>query len=153
MLINDEPAVFNHIIGTLYVEQKDKIGAHSDKMKDIRAGSDIISLSVGDVREFVLTSKDGDGVEQQSLEDGDLFERGPATNARLVHAVVPVKDERITERNGAPAGPRISIVLRASRHSSLELKSWPRLHTLIGAKSVLVRLRCMLSQRPHLADS
>ena len=63
MRINDEPAVFNHIIGTMYTEQQDGIGAHKDKMKDIREGSDIISLSLGDAREFVLTSEDG--AEQQ----------------------------------------------------------------------------------------
>jgi alkylated DNA repair dioxygenase AlkB len=79
-------AVFNHIIGTLYTEQKDEIGAHKDKMLDITAGSDIISLSLRDAREFVLTSEDG--VEQQRvvLEDGDLFVLGPATNASLKHA-------------------------------------------------------------------
>eukprot|EP00953_Heterococcus_sp_UTEX-ZZ885_P024602 13451-Heterococcus_DN1.PRE.4 len=110
--INDKPAVFNHIIGTLYVEQKDEIGAHHDKMLDIKPGSDIISLSLGDAREFVLTSEDG--VEQQRvvLEDGDLFVLGPLTNAQLKHAVLPVKDEQIIERNGTAVEPRISIVLR-----------------------------------------
>jgi alkylated DNA repair dioxygenase AlkB len=110
--INGKPAVFNHIIGTLYVEQKDEIGAHHDKMLDIKTGSDIISLSLGDAREFVLTSEDG--VEQQRvvLEDGDLFVLGPLTNAQLKHAVLPVKDEHIIERNGAAVEPRISIVLR-----------------------------------------
>jgi alkylated DNA repair dioxygenase AlkB len=110
--INGKPAVFNHIIGTLYVEQKDEIGAHHNKMLDIKTGSDIISLSLGDAREFVLTSEDG--VEQQRvvLENGDLFVLGPLTNAQLKHAVLPVKDEHIIERNGTAVEPRISIVLR-----------------------------------------
>jgi alkylated DNA repair dioxygenase AlkB len=87
MEINGKSAVFNHIIGTMYVKQKDEIGAHHDKMTDIRPGSNIISLSLGNAREFVLTSKAG--VEQQRvvLEDGDLFVLGPATNANLKHAV------------------------------------------------------------------
>jgi alkylated DNA repair dioxygenase AlkB len=108
--INGKSAVFNHI-GTMYLDQKDEIGAHHDKMTDIRPGSDIISLSLG-VREFVLTS--GSGVEQQQvvLEDGDLFMLGPATNAALKHAVLPVKNEPIIKRNGAAARPRISLVLR-----------------------------------------
>jgi hypothetical protein len=112
MEINGTSAVFNHIIGTMYVEQKDEIGAHHDKLTDIRPGSDIISLSLGDAREFVLTSEEG--VEQQRvvLEDGDLFVLGPATNATLKHAVLPLKDERIIRRNGAAARPRISLVLR-----------------------------------------
>jgi hypothetical protein len=60
----------------------------------------------------VLTSEDG--VEQQRLvqEDGDLFVLGPVTNAALKHAVLPVKDERIVQRNGAAARPRISIAMR-----------------------------------------
>jgi alkylated DNA repair dioxygenase AlkB len=112
MHINNKPAVFNHIIGTLYVEQKDEIGAHRDKMLDIRKESDIISLSLGDAREFALTSEDG--VEQQRvvLEDGDLFVLGPLTKARLKHVVLPVKGEQIIERHGAAVEPRISMVLR-----------------------------------------
>jgi alkylated DNA repair dioxygenase AlkB len=49
-------------------------------MTDIRPGSDIISLSLGDSREFVLTSEAR--VEQQRLvlEDGDLFVLGPTSN-------------------------------------------------------------------------
>jgi 2OG-Fe(II) oxygenase superfamily len=81
-------------------------------MLDIRAGSDIISLSLGDAREFVLTSEAG--VEQQRvvLEDGDLFVLGPRTNAWLKHAVLPAKDEQIIERHEAGVEPRISIVMR-----------------------------------------
>jgi alkylated DNA repair dioxygenase AlkB len=109
---NDKPAVFNHIIGTLYLEQKDEIGAHHDKMTDIRAGSDIISLSLGDAREFLLTSNAGVEQERVVLEDGDHFVLGPLTNARLKHAVLPVNDERIIERHGAGVEPRISIVMR-----------------------------------------
>ena len=112
MQVNDEPAAFNHIIGTLYVEEKDEIGAHHDKTKDIRAGSDIISLSLGDAREFVLTSKDGTEQQRVVLEDGDLFVLGPCTNAQLKHAVLPVKDEKIIERHVRAVDPRISIVLR-----------------------------------------
>jgi alkylated DNA repair dioxygenase AlkB len=115
MCIKGKPAVFNHIIGTLYSDQKDEIGAHHDKMLDIREGSDIISLSLGDFRECLLTSEVG--VEQQRvvLEDGDLFVLGPRTNALLKHAVLPVQDERIIERNGVAVGPRISVVLRDIR--------------------------------------
>jgi alkylated DNA repair dioxygenase AlkB len=76
------------------------MGSHQDKMLDIREGSDNISLSLGDAREFLLTSEAG--VEQQRVvqKDGDtLFVLGPRTNAMLKHAVLPVKDECIIERN------------------------------------------------------
>jgi alkylated DNA repair dioxygenase AlkB len=112
MEINGKSAVFNHTIGTMYVEPKDEVGTHHDNMQDIRPGSDILSVSLGDEREFVLTSEEG--VEQQRLvlEDGDLFVLGPATNAALKHAVLPLKDECIIQRNGTAARPRISLVLR-----------------------------------------
>jgi hypothetical protein len=97
MRINDKPAVFNRIRGTLYVEQQDEIGAH------FRPGSDIISLSLGDAREFALTSEQGGEKQRAALEDGDVFVLGP--RARLKHAVLPVKDEQIIERNGTGAGP------------------------------------------------
>jgi alkylated DNA repair dioxygenase AlkB len=109
--IKGKPAVFNHIIGTLYVEQKDEIGAQHDKMLDIRTCSDIISLSLGDARESVLTSEAGVS-SRIVLEDGDLFVLGPRTNAQLKHAVLPGKDEQIIECNGTAVEPRISIVLR-----------------------------------------
>jgi hypothetical protein len=46
------------------------------------------------------------------LEDGDLFVLGPRTNARLKHAVLPVKHEQIIERHGAAVMPRIRVVMR-----------------------------------------
>jgi 2OG-Fe(II) oxygenase superfamily len=149
--IKGKPAVFNHIIGTLYTEQKDEIGAHHDKM-DIRAGSDIISLSLGDVREFVLTSKDG--VEQQRvvLEDGDLFVLGPRTNEILKHAVLPVKDEQITERHGSSIEPRISIVLRDIK-TQVALQLRDRRHTLSrrdAIQQVLLKQHSLSVQRNRL---
>ena len=45
---------FNHVIGTLYTEPSDCIGAHADRMVDIEPATDIVSLSLGDSREFVL---------------------------------------------------------------------------------------------------
>jgi 2OG-Fe(II) oxygenase superfamily len=81
-------------------------------MLDTREGSNIINLSLGDAREFVLTSVDGNEKTRVVLEDGDLFVLGPRTNASLKHAVLPVKDEQIIERHGAAVQPRISIVLR-----------------------------------------
>eukprot|EP00953_Heterococcus_sp_UTEX-ZZ885_P016585 9327-Heterococcus_DN1.PRE.3 len=90
MRINDEPAAFNHIIGTLHTEQEDEIGAHS---------SDIISLSLLGARDFVLTSEDG--VEQHRVVLKNLFMLGSATNASLKHAVLTLKDEQISKRNAA----------------------------------------------------
>jgi hypothetical protein len=41
--VSDKPAVFNHIISTLYIEQKDKLGNPIRSVLDIRASSGLIS--------------------------------------------------------------------------------------------------------------
>jgi hypothetical protein len=60
----------------------------------------------------VLTSEAGVEQQQEVPEDGDLFVLGPATNASLKLALLPVNDECIIQRHGAAARPRISVVLR-----------------------------------------
>lgn len=45
---------FNHVIATLYEKESDEIGAHQDKMHDIEPDTPILSISLGDGREFVL---------------------------------------------------------------------------------------------------
>jgi alkylated DNA repair dioxygenase AlkB len=112
LTIRGEPARFNHIIGTLYTEDTDEICAHSDRMADIEAGTDIISLSFGDKREFELTAAGQETGHIEVLSDGDLFVLGPQTNASMKHAVLPVAKERVLQRGGERQQPRISVVLR-----------------------------------------
>jgi alkylated DNA repair dioxygenase AlkB len=76
---------FNHIIGALYTEPRGDIGAHADEMVDITPATDIVSLSLGDAREFVLT-KDGAEPVAVVLNAGDLFVLGPETNGSMKHA-------------------------------------------------------------------
>ena len=102
---------FNHVIGTLYSEPKDDIGAHSDKMVDIEPDTNIVSLSLGDAREFVLTKDDAEDVTVV-LHAGDLFVLGPDTNASMKHAVLSVEKENMIDRTGTGFQPKISIVLR-----------------------------------------
>jgi alkylated DNA repair dioxygenase AlkB len=102
---------FNHVIGTLYTEPTDCIGAHADEMVDIEPATDIVSLSLGDSREFVL-AKDGTEDVTVVLNAGDLFVLGPETNATMKHAVQPVKKEIVIDRSSTGFQPRISIVLR-----------------------------------------
>jgi 2OG-Fe(II) oxygenase superfamily len=148
MRINDKPAVFNHIIGTLYVEQNDEIGAHKHKMLDIRGCSNIISLSLGDAKEFVLTSEAGDEQQTVVLENGDLFVLGPATNAHLKHVVLPGKAERIIERSGAAAAPPISIVLRDIKTQLSRAQVTAKIAQSERGKGRARQARQTLSQRP-----
>lgn len=119
MLFNGEPVLINHIIGTKYRDSEDNIGFHSDKVTDIAPGSPIISLSLGETREFHLGLPDPEDPKSTLLTDvfvlhsGDLFVLGPLTNMQYRHAVVPVADEVEIQRDPNVAiQPRISIVMR-----------------------------------------
>jgi alkylated DNA repair dioxygenase AlkB len=101
------PVVFNHVIATLYRDGSDEIGLHSDKTQDIRPNTSIVSVSLGEEREFVV------GPERIVLQSGDIFVLGPRTNAAHKHAIVTVADEKKLQRvPGVQVGPRISLVLR-----------------------------------------
>jgi alkylated DNA repair dioxygenase AlkB len=114
------PVEINHLILTRYRGAEDNIGYHSDKMKDIQRGTPIISLSLGEEREFHFGTPDPANPKMQTitthrfvLKSGDLFILGPQTNAAYRHAVVPVDQEVIIKRaKNAEVKPRISIVLR-----------------------------------------
>lgn len=76
--------------------QIDDIGAHSDRMIDIAPGTDIVSLSLGDAREFVLST---------------CFTR--STNQRHYEARSAVcRKKTVTNRADRGFKPRVSIVLR-----------------------------------------
>ena len=111
------PVAFNHAIGTCYRDEDDNIGFHHDKTRYITPNTPIISLSLGETREFHLDHIGPDGKPQHYqtivLKPGDLFILGPETNRDLRHAVVPVKDERVLQRDpSVEIGPRISLVFR-----------------------------------------
>jgi alkylated DNA repair dioxygenase AlkB len=96
----DCAVVLNHAILTCYRGANDNIGFHSDKTRDIALGSPIISLSLGETREFHFGQPDPANPKMQTitthrfvLKSGDLFILGPQTNAAYRHAIVPVEGE------------------------------------------------------------
>jgi hypothetical protein len=114
------PVKTNHLILTRYRGVEDNIGFHNDKMNDIQRGTPIVSLSLGETREFHFGQPDPANPKMQTitthrfiLRSGDLFILGPQTNAAYRHAIVRVEHEELTERAaGAEGKPRISVVLR-----------------------------------------
>lgn len=103
----------NHVIATHYRNGDDEIGFHSDKIKDIRPDTPIISLSFGETRELHMMKLDGTDRTVHVLEPGDLFILGWRTNMARKHAIVPVADEVAIERDpNVPIGSRISLVFR-----------------------------------------
>lgn len=119
LVYNDRGVELNHAILTCYRGADDNIGFHSDKMRDITPNTPIISLSLGEMREFHFGQADPKDAMQTItthkfvLRSGDLFILGPKTNAAYKHAIVPVDQEQVIRRDPrVKVGPRISIVLR-----------------------------------------
>jgi alkylated DNA repair dioxygenase AlkB len=119
LLYNGRTVKLNHAILTCYRGADDNIGFHSDKMKDIVPDTPIISLSLGEKREFHFGQADANDKMQTItthkfvLNSGDLFILGPKTNAAYRHAIVTVDQETVIRRDPrVKVGPRISIVLR-----------------------------------------
>ena len=122
LLYNDRPVNINHAILTCYRGADDNIGYHSDKMRDIQRDTPIVSLSLGEEREFHIgrldPKKNQDTITTHRfvLRPGDLFILGPMTNAAYRHSIVPVHQESLIQRDpSVEVGPRISIVLRDIR--------------------------------------
>ncbi len=119
---NEEPIFVNHCIGTRYRNGEDNIGYHSDKLKDFVPNTPIVSISLGEAREFHFGRPDPKNPKNTIferafwLQQGDLFVLGPITNELHRHAIVPIVEERLRMRTaGVPIGPRISLVMRNIR--------------------------------------
>jgi alkylated DNA repair dioxygenase AlkB len=97
----DCAVVLNHAILTCYRGADDNIGFHSDKTRDIAVGAPIISLSLGESREFHFgTAHPEDKMQTTTthrfvFKSGDLFILGPKTNVAYRHSIVPVEQEGI----------------------------------------------------------
>jgi alkylated DNA repair dioxygenase AlkB len=119
LLYNGAPVETNHAILTRYRGARDNIGFHSDSMTDITPDTPIVSLSLGEEREFHFGTADPTDDKKTTtthrfvLKSGDLFILGPQTNAAYRHAIVPVDQEKLIKRaKNAEVKPRISVVLR-----------------------------------------
>merc|ERR1719499_1996799 len=82
----------NHCVLNLYRSGKDHIGFHSDKQLDIKTGTSIVSVSLGEERIMRLRKK-GSKTDDQlvSLAPGSAIVIGPETNKRWMHGVPKVQ--------------------------------------------------------------
>ena len=86
-----------------YPDGKSSIGWHSDDERDINQNSPIISVSLGDSRDFYIREKFGDkNTIKLRLNNGDILVMGSGTQKNYLHSV-PKR---------AKAGPRISLTFR-----------------------------------------
>jgi len=94
----------NHAVILCYRDGADCIGFHQDKLLDIKKGSDIISVSLGAERPFLLQSPDKKHVQHIILPHGSLFCLGAKTNETWFHSLPPL--------NCPNVGMRIAVTLR-----------------------------------------
>lgn len=93
-----------------YRDGQDGMGFHSDKCLDIRDGSYIASLSLGQTREYELKPKVGAKhhpallPQKIVLRHNTLFLLGPETNRLFLHSV--------KKSNGTVMQPRLSVTFR-----------------------------------------
>eukprot|EP00457_Paulinella_chromatophora_P007070 gb/GEZN01007090.1/.p1 GENE.gb/GEZN01007090.1/~~gb/GEZN01007090.1/.p1 ORF type:complete len:477 (+),score=36.93 gb/GEZN01007090.1/:22-1452(+) len=100
---------FNHCVTNYYRDGKDNIAHHTDKMLDIRAGSTIVSVSLGEARMLELRSRSHPrDVYRVLLPSGSLFVLGPLTNESWTHSIVPV----LEDQQASSVGPRMSLTIR-----------------------------------------
>mmetsp|Transcript_163949 Transcript_163949/g.521182 ORF Transcript_163949/g.521182 Transcript_163949/m.521182 type:complete len:839 (-) Transcript_163949:676-3192(-) len=84
-----------------YRDGNDGMGFHSDKCLDVRKGSYIASLSLGDSREYELQPKDKSSripSQTLTLHHGTLLLLGPETNRLFMHSLKKTKQSQKRER-------------------------------------------------------
>lgn len=64
---------FNSVLINLYRDENDSMGKHSDDEKELGINPTITSLSIGEEREFIITSKINKKREKINLGDGSLL--------------------------------------------------------------------------------
>ena len=80
----------NHVIGTVYKNGKDNIGAHSDKDDDFTPGTGFIVIKLGEARRFQFTTPSGHVFFSEKLPAGTAVVVGSDANKLTKHAVPPV---------------------------------------------------------------
>lgn len=97
---------YNHALVQLYSDGKAFISPHSDKTLDIKHGTSIANVSLGETRTLILKSKDKTKKQEIKLLSGSLYVLGWKTNSEWIHSI---------QRNGDPGinvEPRISLTFR-----------------------------------------
>jgi alkylated DNA repair dioxygenase AlkB len=104
----------NHAVVLLYRGENDHIGLHKDKTLDLEDGVPICSISLGQTRTYILQNDMYNPTKRQeiTLQHGDLFVLGPATNEKWYHSIRQMTEEEVAQSNGH-VGQRVSVTLRA----------------------------------------
>lgn len=108
----------NHCLIQYYRDSKDYISEHSDKTLDILLNSNIVNLTIGATRQFILKSKDkyfGKHIYQKiDLSNKSIFVLGWKTNQKWLHSITQDKRPLCEKRDDELfcGGGRISFTFR-----------------------------------------
>ena len=98
----------NHCVVNRYNDGNDHIGYHKDKTRDFEQGTHVLTISLGEKREFRIQDQDGATVAQVQLEHGSLNVLGWDTNVEHKHSIA----------KAAQAGVRYGLTFRTMKTSS-----------------------------------
>ena len=89
----------NHVVGNLYMDNNDNIPPHQDKDLDIKHGSKIISVSLGEERTMSLIKNNSPETQEQEIKltNGSIMVIGPNTNNKWKHGIIATQEQRELE--------------------------------------------------------
>lgn len=96
-------STYNSVLINYYRNEKDSVGFHADDEKNICENSNIASLSLGALRNFILQKNDKTNNLSFNLENGSLLIMGGTTQRYWRHSIP--KEKNKTE-------PRINLTFR-----------------------------------------
>jgi alkylated DNA repair dioxygenase AlkB len=103
---------FNHCILQYYKDGRNHITQHTDKTIDITEGSNIINLSLGATRTFILSNKITKEKQKIKLSNNSAFSMGWKTNKEWMHSIKQDKrDDKLKDLD--EIGERISLTFRS----------------------------------------
>jgi len=156
--LNDD-CINSMVVNYYFDGENTYIPAHRDTTACLEDGSQVMCLSLGASRDFVLCSNDDlGGFEKSSLSvarewrvgHGDLFALGPATNERLLHAVT---------REPGGTGMRVSVIFRSITKSYIDTDAPAKEALYSNGSTRVFNAECItalhsgdIGTREHLAD-
>ncbi len=94
---------FNSVLANLYRNERDSMGWHADKEKELGDAPFIASLSLGATRVFRARHRSANTTLEIELHNGSLLTMGGVFQKHWRHSV---------PKSSVPAGPRINLTFR-----------------------------------------
>lgn len=99
---------FNGVLANFYENEQDSVSPHADDETDMVDGAPIASVSLGEIREFVIKHRETGNRHVIPLEHGSLLVMAGETQSVSRHAVPKAKRS---------CGPRINLTFRQTKNS------------------------------------